>query len=215
MRATIDLREVNHGNCIWNEDCMMLADRELETLDKPQYSIGASIMRLPTNIEQHLTEHRTFRKRVLRARRKGYHVRAIEPKDHYGEILAINRSTPERQGRAMSESYTRLTPTSSTMKRYACDTHNVVMYGVLSEHDRLVGYATMYRCGELLHVSQFLGHASFLDDGIMYLILAEIMREHEDRPGVLFYNRHDSGTDGLRFFKERIGLRAGDVTWTA
>jgi hypothetical protein len=32
--------------------------------------------------------------------------------------------------------------------------------------------------------------------------------------GVFFYNRHDSGTDGLVFYKERIGLRKGVVEWT-
>jgi hypothetical protein len=211
MRATIILGFSEFG-CVESDTCMKLARDEYETLNRPQYSRGASIMRLPLNLEQHLTEHRTFRKRVLRARRKGYHVRTIEPKDHHGEMLAINRSAPQRQGRPMSASYIDL-PKSGPMTKYACRWHNVVMYGVLSEHDRLVGYATMYRCGDLLHVSQFLGHASFLDDGIMYLLVAEIMREHEDRPGVLFYNRHDSGTDGLRFFKERIGLRQGDVTW--
>jgi hypothetical protein len=209
MRATIDLMR---PECEHEAACGNIAIDEYKTLDHDRYRHGASILRLPDNIEQHLTEHRTFRKRVLRARRLGYHVRSIEPKDHYGEILAINRSTPARQGRAMDDSYVNA-PQSGPMTKYACRWHNIVMYGVLSEQDRLVGYATMYRCGELLHVSQFLGHASFLDDGIMYLLLAEIMREHEDRPGVLFYNRHDSGTDGLRFFKERIGLRQGDVTW--
>lgn len=211
----IMLSSPDHDACTRRAACVALVEQEHATLDKPTYSTGVSIMRSPTDVDQYLTEHRTFRKRVLRARRKGYHVRPIEPRDHFGELLAINRSTPRRQGRAMSESYTDLRPTTAPMQRYLCPLHNIVMYGVFSEQDRLVGYATMYRCGDLLHVSQFLGHASFLDDGIMYLLVADILERNAPWPSVLFYNRHDSGTDGLRFFKERIGLRGGNVQWIA
>jgi hypothetical protein len=33
-------------------------------------------------------------------------------------------------------------------------------------------------------------------------------------PGVVVYNRHDSGTDGLRWFKERLGLSEARVEWS-
>ena len=32
-------------------------------------------------------------------------------------------------------------------------------------------------------------------------------------PGLVVYNRHDSGTDGLRFFKERLGFEERQVEW--
>jgi hypothetical protein len=31
--------------------------------------------------------------------------------------------------------------------------------------------------------------------------------------GFIVYNRHDSGTDGLRFYKERVGLQETEVAW--
>jgi hypothetical protein len=34
-----------------------------------------------------------------------------------------------------------------------------------------------------------------------------------ERDGVVVYNRHDSGTDGLRWFKERVGLEETRVEW--
>ena len=44
------------------------------------------------------------------------------------------------------------------------------------------------------------------------------MVEHEyavEPDGVIVYNRHDSGSDGLRFYKERVGLSEQHVEWYA
>ncbi len=79
----------------------------------------------------------------------------------------------------------------------------------------LVGYLTMIRCGELALVSQILGHAEHLEHEIMYQLFAgALSREVRADPfGVCVYNRHDSGTDGLRFFKERLGFEEAAVEW--
>jgi hypothetical protein len=64
-------------------------------------------------------------------------------------------------------------------------------------------------------VSQILGHADHQDNGIMYLV-AQGMLEWEASvapDGFVVYNRHDSGTDGLRWFKERLGFREVPVEW--
>jgi hypothetical protein len=193
--------------------CAPLISSELATLAKPMYSFGVSVMPIPHSIMGHLAEHRTFRKRVLRAERLGYYVRPIDIAAEHDDIMAINTSAPERQGRPMDDSYVNKQRPSSGLPSYTCPWHEVVAYGVC-RGDTVYGYAVMYRCGELLHVSQFLGHAEFLDDGIMFKLVKDILSAHEGRPGVLFYNRHDSGTDGLRWFKERIGLKAEDVKWT-
>jgi hypothetical protein len=47
----------------------------------------------------------------------------------------------------------------------------------------------------------------------MYLLVSGMISDQSDRGGVLFYNRHDSGTSGLVYFKERLGFAAGDVEW--
>jgi hypothetical protein len=79
--------------------------------------------------------------------------------------------------------------------------------------DRLRAYLTTYRVGELVLVSMILGHGEHLEHEIMYLLAEGLIDRQSNRPGVLFYNRHDSGTEGLRFYKERIGFAAGDVEW--
>jgi len=206
------MREISLGGH-HGDACAPIISSEIATLCKPQYQRGQSVMPVPFSVKAHLAEHRTFRKRVLRAERIGYETWHIDPMRDYDDIMEINRSTPERQGRRMDESYTNKVRPTAPLPTYDCPLHNIIMYGV-RRLDRTYAYATIYRCGELVHVSQFLGHADFLDDGIMYKLVADILREHAGRGGVLYYNRHDSGTDGLQWFKERIGLRAEDVKWT-
>jgi hypothetical protein len=196
-------------------DCAGLALREFETLHHPKYEQGVSVMALPDKLSDHFATHRTFRKRVVHATRLGYYVERVEPRDRYEELLEINTSMPSRQGRLMDDSYVKLVRSESAMPEIACRLHHAIMYGIL-QRGRLVGYASIYRCGDLVHVSQFLGHAAHLTDSIMYKLIAEIIREQrKNGPGFLFYNRHDSGTPGLRWMKERVGLRSEDVAWIA
>jgi hypothetical protein len=62
-------------------------------------------------------------------------------------------------------------------------------------------------------VSSILGHAERLRDDIMYLLVTETLRDQSWFGGTAFYNLHNSGTDGLRYFKERLGFRPAEVEW--
>lgn len=196
--------------------CVGLAEREYETLNKPTYSYGVSIRAIEfLDILDPYRERRTARKRALRAVRRGYRVETFEPRYWHRDMLAINRSLPERQGRPMDRAYVDLPETTSLIGRPTCMRHHNLVYGVFTRKHSLVAYATIYRVGELVHVSQFLGHGDHLDDGIMFFLLGTIMSDQAfNGDGVLFYNRHDSGTEGLRWFKERCGLTKGKVAWT-
>jgi hypothetical protein len=73
----------------------------------------------------------------------------------------------------------------------------------------------MLRQGDLALVSQILGHADHLENEIMWLLFEHALRREiaADRDGVVIYNRHDSGQDGLRWWKERVGFREEVVKW--
>jgi hypothetical protein len=48
----------------------------------------------------------------------------------------------------------------------------------------------------------------------MYLLWdGMIAFESIDPDGFIVYNRHDSGTEGLRFYKQRVGLEETEVAW--
>ncbi len=84
----------------------------------------------------------------------------------------------------------------------------------INTEGRLVAYLWLYRSGQLALVSQILGHADHLENGIMYLLWdGMIAFESIDADGFIVYNRWDSGTTGLRFYKQRVGLEETEVAW--
>ena len=95
-----------------------------------------------------------------------------------------------------------------------CPRHQIRTYGVL--HDgHLVAYTWLYQVGEMCLFSTILGHGDHLNAGVMYLLIAETLKDVIDVAGAKYamYNMHISGTEGLRFFKEQIGFAPYWVEW--
>ena len=205
-RVTIDLEAACH-----DYGCLQLATRFKNQLGVPRYSVGASILELPATLEDWRAEHRTARKRADRAVRLGYRFAEIDRAEHNDDIHEINTSLPERQGRPMTDGYLRRHHHGS-LPDYPCDRHRVHTYGILQGR-RLWAYLSLYRCGQLGLVSMILGHGDHLRNDIMYLLALGTIEAQVGQGGVLFYNRHDSGQEGLRFYKERLGFRATDIEW--
>lgn len=156
--------------------------------------------------------HRTARKRADRAARRGYTFSRILRHLVAPDIHAINMSATHRQGRPMSDGY-RQPPTTSPLPDYPCNRHGVHTYGVHLD-DTLVAYSWIYRAGDLALVSQILGHADHLKHEIMYLLVQGVVEHESPLGGYMVYNRWDSGTDGLRFFKARCGFLPMQVEWS-
>jgi hypothetical protein len=166
-----------------------------------------------TSLNEWREQHRTARKRALRARRRGYRFAVIERHERADEIKAINLSAPVRQGRPMSAGY-HAEPTRSPLPIYPCQHHGVHTYGVETANGELVAYLWGYRSGDLALVSQILGHGDHLENEIMYLLVEGVVRDESELGGYLTYNRYDSGSDGLRFFKDRCGFERTQVEWS-
>jgi hypothetical protein len=158
-----------------------------------------------------LTSHRTARKRAAHAERLGYRFAEIDRTEHEDAVHAINTSAPARQGRPMSAGY--LTPHRFSANPMLCERHHVYTYGVLAD-ELLVAYLWLYRVGELAMVSSILGHADRLRDDIMYLLFRGAHEQQSLLGGHVFYNMWDGGTDGLRYFKARLGFRPMEVEWS-
>jgi hypothetical protein len=47
----------------------------------------------------------------------------------------------------------------------------------------------------------------------MYLLVQGVIEHQAELGGFLVYNRHDSGTDGLRYFKTKLGFEETEVEW--
>lgn len=200
------------GGCT-DRTCLQLADGLLDKLDTDQYRNGVSLMAVPESLEAWLSEHRTARKRATRSGRLGYRFDEIDRSLFTDDIFEINTSLEMRQGQPMRAGY--LTRTvHGKLPVYPCPLHNIRTYGVL-QGDVLRAYLSLYRVGELALISMILGHGDHLRNDIMYLLFAGVVDSQAGLGGFFYYNRHDSGTDGLRYYKERVGFRPQRVTWAA
>lgn len=197
---------------LWCKDYTELGLPLLEQMSSGKYD-ECAVMPLPQSVEAWETEHRTARKRAWRAQALGYSVGPLEREKWERDIHRINTSAPYRQGRPMGEGYLHMTA-FSPLPEYPCALHAIRVTGVWSGADDLVAYLVMFRAGDLALVSQVLGHADHEANGIMYLLFREALAaEGKIGPGVCVYNRFDSGTDGLRFLKQRIGFEPTPVEW--
>ncbi len=196
------------------QSCVDHAEPLYRQLAVPHYSLGASVMPCPDSLEEWQAEHRTARKRAWRSERLGYTFAEVDYSQHSDDLFVINTSLTERQGRPMTAGYTSRRaygPLSAAQTR--CVKHRTHTYGVLTRH-KLVAYMTLHRAGDLAMVSTILGHGDHLRNDIMYLLCAGMIDHQAGKGGILYYNLHSSGTEGLVYFKERIGFRAADLEWS-
>jgi hypothetical protein len=198
------------SDCL-NANCTSLADRFVTQLGNPTYSRDVSLMPVPESLEEWRATHRTARKRADRSARLGYTFQGIDRSLFNQDIHEINTSLPERQGRPMSDGYLKR-HNHGPLPAYPCDRHRVNTYGV-AQGVTLRAYLSLYRCGELVLISMILGHGDHLANDIMYLLAHGTVEAQAGQGGVFYYNRHDSGEDGLRYYKERVGFTAEDVQW--
>lgn len=193
--------------------CLDFAAPRYRQLAHGHYGL-CSVMPLPVSLEEWRQEHKTARKRADLALRRGYRFIGPDPKlvERSDELYEINTSLPVRQGRPMSAGYLEK-PSGSPDPDYPCEWHGAHRYGVEDADGRLRAYLWLYRCGELCLVSSILGHGDFLNDGIVYLVYQGMLASEPPDNGYVVYNRHDSGRDGLRWMKERLGLTETPVRW--
>lgn len=213
MATVADLRIGLETACDF-PDCSLFGYPLFSQLRGGDYDVMAA-MRIPGDVTEWRADHRTARKRADRCGRRGYAFTLVRPEERTGEIHAVNTSAAHRQGRPMSSGY-QTKPVAKPDPVYPCLRHSVRRYGVETAAGELVAYLWLYRAGELALVSQILGHQQHLENEVMYL-LWQGMVEHEsaEPDGFIVYNRWDSGQDGLRFFKERVGLAETRVRWAA
>jgi len=212
--STVETEQVDLEAACDFPQCAEFAWPLYQQLSTGRYDQMAA-MPIPVSIGEWREQHRTARKRADRCERRGYQFVLVRPERRVEELYAINTSLAERQGRAMSPGYGRR-PSYSHDPVYPCLRHAVRRYGVEADDGTLVAYLWLYRAGELALVSQILGHGQHLENEIMYLLWQGMLACESSEPeGFVVYNRWDSGQEGLRFFKERVGLAETLVRWAA
>jgi hypothetical protein len=197
------------GAC--SQGCTALAARTHKQLNTGAYRWPCSVMPLT---DDWTSQHRTARKRAAKCFQGGYSFSRIKREQYVDDIHAINTSMAERQGKPMAAGYLERQD-YSPLPAYPCDRHAIRTYGVTDADGHLRAYAWVYRVGQLVMFSSILGHADHLANHVMYLLVQGALQDQlKAGDGVAFYNRHDSGTEGLVFFKERLGFTPCEVVWS-
>lgn len=154
------------------------------------------------------------RRNIKKARRAGYGFERIDFNAHLEDILEIRRSADVRQGevtgymRSDTVEQCRNPPSRSNV-------HDYVYYGILKE-GRLVAYAGCLVAGELCMIEHILGHADFLGDGIVPLLIADIATDvvvRYPRVRCFAYGTYFGGGETMRRFKKKFGFVPHRVTW--
>jgi hypothetical protein len=78
--------------------------------------------------------YKTMRSNIRKAQKSGYVFRSIRPENYYDDIMAINLSSVERQGKVMDASYTDI----SAVKAYNAQPGD--WFGVFDRDDKLQAY---------------------------------------------------------------------------
>lgn len=208
--ATREAVKVDLGGCS-RAHCLEMGWNLKHQLD-PGYSKGAAVLELADSFQVYETDHRTARKRAAFAGRAGYQFHYVDRQIYADDIHAVNTSMPERQGRPMSAGY--LEEPVYGPNPVVCVRHHVYTYAVIDPSDFLVAYLWLYRCGDLALVSSILGHADHLHNHVVYQLFVRMVAEQYQLGGAVMYNLWDSGQDGLRFFKERVGLEPRNIEWS-
>lgn len=197
---------------------MAYADFKLFTKRHPTYkiipnkTIGVALIELPGQFETYLKGSRmnNLRHARTRALKLGYVVKRFKSLDHRDDVILINRSAEQRCGRLMSNDYVDDVAVNGYLTQYPD------ILGVFDKENHLRAYLNPLLRGEVCVLSRIIGHKQFLNDGIMYLLLSELVKILiSDHPQIKFlmYDTFIGATKGLRFFKEQCGFVPFRVKW--
>jgi hypothetical protein len=175
---------------------------------------GVALLPLPESGDAYLASvSRLVRRQRTKALSLGYRHLELPPGERIDQILAVNRSVPDRQGRPMDSIYVERERVVASIGA------RPLIHAIVDSDGTLQAYADLIDLGGAFTFSYLIGHADHLGDGIMYLLVAEIVRtcvearRPDGSPAWLMVDTFWGARPGLANFKERTGFRPYTVDW--
>lgn len=176
---------------------------------------GVALTPLPAAFEDYVGggSRKVLRQKRRLAEKAGFRYALVSPQERLDEIMEINQSAPDRQGRPMDDGYLDREAVSRSFRGRG-DVH-----GILDADGRLRAYALVLDIGDAVVFSRLLGHADDLEQGVMYLLVSEAIRASiegrrpDGTPHWAMYDTFWGAAKGLAYFKERVGFRQYTVNW--
>jgi hypothetical protein len=177
---------------------------------------GVALLQIPERHEDYLADpgRAHLRRMMRRAERAGYTFTRIDPPSRIQEVLAINRSGATRQGQPMHPDYL----DEAKVRRHLERSRDV--FGITDRTGVLRAYFSIRVCGDVAVLERLLGDADLLNDGIVWLLVAETIRvmgerrRAEGHPTWFMYDAFFGATPGMRKFKQMLGLEPYRVSWS-
>ena len=155
------------------------------------------------------------RRNYKKAARMGYHFEKMDYNVHLDNVREIWQSKTVRQGRVPdyllqgAVSPCENPPTKSNIHDYA-------YVGVLQDRT-LVAYLGCLVSGELCAIEQIYGHAAHHANGVVPMLIIDLVRHLPERYPRVKYVTYDTfmgATQNLRRFKRKFGFAPHKVSWT-
>lgn len=179
------------------------------------FQYGVAVCVLSANHDAYLKNiEASARRNIKKAQRLGYTFERIDPNQWLRDINDIHRSADVRQGPVRSELMKELNSISNP--RSLTRVHDYPYFGVLKD-GRCFAYAACLVAGEMISIGDIFGHAAVKSDGVVPLLISEIVRyTYETYPTVRYftYDKYFGAGASLRRFKKKFGFLPHRVTWT-
>lgn len=168
-------------------------------------TLGACLLAKPESFESFLTgkAKQTLRTRRNKCSKLDYSFKKINASEHIDEILEINSSKCERQGRSMDSDYFDADSIIENAKDKEC-------FGVFDKTGKLASYCYLIDGGDIVIISRLLGHADYLNDGVMHFMISECVRlwlnGRWKAARYFFYDTWFGASSGIKTFKSDLGF---------
>jgi hypothetical protein len=180
-----------------------------------QYQYGVSLCELPDSFDDYFQQlDSSARGNYRKALRMGYQFRRFRYNDHLDDIRVIWTSCSVRQGKLPDNILQgRVEPIQNPISQTLY--HDYPYFGIF-KRDQLVAYAACLIAGEYCCFHDLFGHATYLDSGVVPMLIIEIARTILSQyPIVRYYGygTYFGATPSLRRFKRKFGFKPYQVNW--
>ena len=161
-----------------------------------EFTRGKSKQALRTNVNKSIKEE--------------YTCRSFKGEEYIDDIMEINLSSCERGGREMEERYTDRKQVEKFLSTQP------TMFGTFTKEGKLIAYIQLLQVNSMLVTNKILGHNDYLNNGGMYYIVAQLVKEAiENKKNIthIMYAHYLVGRShaGYTYFKERSGFEGINV----
>ena len=154
------------------------------------------------------------RRNYRKALKKGFTAQRIKYNDYLDDVREILCSTDTRQGK-MPEDVLKGKVKRNTNPPTESAYHDYPFYGVLKE-GKVYAYAGCFVAGEVCMLETIYGHADFLNEGIVPLLIifiAEDIYKHYPHVKYYAYGKFFGAGDSMRRFLRRFRFDPLQINW--